>query len=115
MNADRIEVLRKIAAQEPDDLVANYGLGRALLADGRGEEALTPLRRAIAIDANHSAAWRDLGLALLEAGKPGESLAVFQRGIDVARKRGDLQTVREMEVFAKRADRAMKKKDGVSA
>lgn len=115
MNADRIEVLRKIAEQEPEDLVAQYGLGRTLLGEGRAEEALSPLRRAIAIDPNHSAAWRELGRALLDAGKPGESLAVLQRGIDVARKRGDLQTVREMEVFAKRADRAMKQREGVSA
>ncbi len=115
MTADRVAVLRKIAEQEPDDLVAQYGLGRALLGDGLAAEAIAPLRRALAIDPNHSAAWRDLGRALLEAGKPGESLAVLQRGIEVARKRGDLQTVREMEVFAKRADRAMKRKDGVSA
>lgn len=109
MSDDRLEQLRRIAELEPDDVVAQYGLGRALLRAGRFQEAARALSRALALDPEYSAAHRDLGRAELEGGDAERAIETLRRGIAVARRRGDLQTVREMEVFLRRAERAVER------
>jgi Flp pilus assembly protein TadD len=106
---DRLEQLRTIAEREPDDDLAQYGFGKACLDHGLLEEAIDALTRATEINRGYSAAFRDLGRALAEAGRLQDAVRTLQSGIAVAQKQGDLQTVREMEVFVKRAKRKLEK------
>jgi hypothetical protein len=48
-----------------------------------------------------------LGRALVESGQNEEALEVFQRGIDVAERRGDIQAAKEMGVFRKRVQKSL--------
>jgi superkiller protein 3 len=105
--AERVEKLRALLARDAQDATAWFGLGRALFELGRAEEAIEPLRRAIALDAGYTAAHRDLGRALLESGAPREAAEVLQGALELAQRTGDLQTGREMEVFLRRARRAL--------
>jgi Flp pilus assembly protein TadD len=106
---DRLEQLREIAEREPNDEVAQYGFGKACLDRGLLEEAIGALTRATQIRSGYSAAYRDLGRALTEAGRPHDAIRTLRVGLQVAQKQGDLQTVREMEVFMKRAARKLQK------
>jgi Flp pilus assembly protein TadD len=107
---DRLEQLRQIAEREPDDDLAQYGFGKACLDSGRIEEAIQALSRATQLNRAYSAAYRDLGRALTEAGRVHDAIRTLRSGIQIAQKQGDLQTVREMEVFVKRTARKLQKK-----
>jgi Flp pilus assembly protein TadD len=109
VSEDRLEQLRRIAEREPNDEVAQYGFGKACLDHGLLEEAIGALTRTTQINPGYSAAYRDLGRALSEAGRAYDAIRIFRSGIRVAQRQGDLQTVREMEVFMKRAARKLKK------
>jgi tetratricopeptide (TPR) repeat protein len=105
--AERVEKLRALLARDPQDATAQFGLGRALFELGRADEAIEPLRRAVALDASYTAAHRDLGRALLESGAAREAAEILQGALELAQRTGDLQTGREMEVFLRRARRAL--------
>lgn len=88
---------------DPSDDLLHAMLGAELLSDRRWEEAATAFRQALKLNPLYSAGWRDLGKALHLAGRQDEAVLVLEEGIPVARERGDLQAVREMEVWLKRA------------
>ena len=110
MGKDRLEQLREIAEREPDDALAQYGFGKALMRAGRYDEAIETLSRAILADPRYSAAFRDLGRTYLESKRAAQAIKTFRRGIPIAEQRGDLQTVREMQIFMKRATRQLSKR-----
>ncbi len=104
---ERVERLRALLAREPEDASAWFGVGHGLLELSRPAEAIEPLERALAIDPRYTAAIRDLGQALLGSGRAEDARSVLARGAEIARDRGDLQTGREIEVFLRRALRAL--------
>ncbi len=102
----RTEALEQMLAQGQDTALLRYGLGSAYLQEGRADEAIPHLQRAVALDPQYSAAWKLLGRALAEAGRLSEAMAAYRRGIAVAEARGDKQAAREMGVFLRRLERA---------
>ncbi len=63
---------REVLAKKEHAAPALTGLGRALLAEGKAEEAVEPLSKAVAADAKSSKAKAWLGLARARAGKVAE-------------------------------------------
>lgn len=57
---------------------------------------------AIAQDESYSAAWKILGRAQAAAGDADTARRSFERGIEIAERRGDRQAAKEMRVFLKR-------------
>jgi cytochrome c-type biogenesis protein CcmH/NrfG len=100
----RVIQLRQLLDKDPADEAGWYGLGRALLDLGRPDEAVEPLRRAVALKIDYTAAYRDLGRALLESDRHVEAAEVFARAVCLAEKTGDIQTGREIHVFLRRAE-----------
>jgi predicted negative regulator of RcsB-dependent stress response len=95
------------------DLIANL---EALLVKGGDGAAL---RLALAaryldkgdsaaavLDPEYSAGWKTLGRALTAAGRNAEAQAAYERGTEVAERRGDQQAAKEMRVFSARLKRA---------
>ena len=104
---ERAERLRALLANDPNDATTWFGLGRTLFDLGQAGEAIEPLRRATELDPEYTAAHRDLGRALLESGAASDAARVLQRALEVSKQTGDLQTGREVEVFLRRARRAL--------
>lgn len=100
--ASPIENLERLLASGKDGALLRFGLGNAYVQAGRIDEAITHLQRAVELDPDYSAAWKALGKALVAAGRREQALAVYQTGIAAARRKGDKQALREMEVFARR-------------
>jgi predicted Zn-dependent protease len=88
-----------------DSAMLRLALANALVGDGRMEDAILHLERALELDAGYSAAWKLLAKNLLAVGERERVLEVCAKGIQVASDKGDLQAVKEMEVYAKRARR----------
>jgi tetratricopeptide (TPR) repeat protein len=102
---DRLQRLRDLAAEDPDDALARFLLGREAAGQGLFEEARAAFAAAIERDPKYTAAYRQWGNALEQLGRYEEAAAVYARGIRVAERTGDLQAGKEMEAFLRRLER----------
>lgn len=99
--------LEKLLDGPRDGALLRYSLGNEHLKAGNFEQAAVRLREAVERDPGYSAAWKQLGKALGESGRSIDALAAYERGIEVAEARGDIQAAREMTVFARRLRRQL--------
>ena len=97
-----IRNLERLLAAGKDGALLRFGLGNEYLKGGDAETAVAHLRRAVAIDAEYSAAWKLLGKALNAARRDDEALAAWREGVAAAERKGDKQAMKEMQVFARR-------------
>ncbi len=91
------EALREYAqglGYTPEDASLHYGEALAHAALGQPEERVSSLKRAIAIDPEHSDALNELGLAYVSGGRPSDAEVTFKRAIEansnLAAARGNL-------------------------
>jgi Flp pilus assembly protein TadD len=103
--ADRIAEFKEVAELMPDDPVVRFGLAGAYLEAGQPDNAAAEYREAIRLKPDYSAAHRGLGRALERAGRVAEAGAAYEHGLEVATRNGDLQTVKEIEVFLRRLEK----------
>jgi len=102
----RIENFERMLAQGQDGALLRFSLGNEYLAAGQPEQAAEHLRRAVALDADYSAAWKALGKALERAEDRAGAAEAYRTGIDAATRRGDKQAAKEMQVFLRRLEKA---------
>jgi uncharacterized protein HemY len=105
MDVPRSETFRKLLEKDPDNPMILCSLGIELFKEGRYPEAREHLRRAIENKPDYSVAYRMLGRTHFELHENTEARRVFTRGKEVAQENGDLQTVREIEVFLRRLEK----------
>lgn len=102
MNASRPDMFRKLLERDPQNPMVLYSLGNELFKEGSYAEARDHLRRAVDNKPDYSVAYRMLGRAHYELHEDAEAQSVFERGREVAKGNGDLQTVKEIDVFMRR-------------
>lgn len=106
MTADsRADMFRKLLERDPENPMVLYSLGNELFKEGRFTEAREYLSRAVRNKPDYSVAYRVLGRAHFELSEDAEARQVFEKGREVARENGDLQTVKEIDVFLRRLER----------
>jgi folate-binding protein YgfZ len=93
---ERIVLFRQVLDMDPDDVIANFGLGKTYLDLERYDEAVPHFRRAIEGQRDYSMAFNHMGTCLVRLGRREEAEAVLREGIVVAAARGDLIPRREM-------------------
>jgi Tfp pilus assembly protein PilF len=92
----------RMLAAGKDGALLRFSLGSEYLKAGDAGAAAAHFARAVELDANYTAAWKLLGKALAASGRDAAARDAFQRGIDVAQRRGDRQAQKEMQVFLRR-------------
>ena len=102
METSRAEMFRKLLEKDPENPMILFSLGNELFKEGEYGEARTHLQRAIENKPDYSVAYRTLGRAHYELHEDAEARRIFTEGRKVAEKNGDLQTVREIDVFLRR-------------
>ena len=105
MQRSRTEMFRKLLEKDPDNPMVLYSLGNELFKEGEHAEARDYLRRAVENKPDYSVAYRTLGRAHYELGENAEARRVFADGREVAERNGDLQTVKEIDVFVRRLEK----------
>jgi uncharacterized protein HemY len=105
METSRADMFRKLLGKDPDNPMVLCSLGIELFKEGRYLEAREHLRRAIETKPDYSVAYRMLGRTHYELHENAEARRVFANGREVAQENGDLQTVKEIEVFLRRLDK----------
>ena len=99
--------LEKMLAQGQDNLLLRHTLGTICLKEGLLEAAVEHLRQALAQDPGHSASWKQYARALMKLERNLEAMEAYEKGISIAGEKGDVQAVKEMQVFLNR----LKKKE----
>ena len=100
-----VERFEAMLASGRDDALLRFSLGMQYLQSGDAARAAEHLKRAVAHDADYSAAWKLLGKALAQSGDAAGAAAAYRDGIAAAGRRGDKQAAKEMAVFLKRIER----------
>lgn len=95
-------MLERAVQDEPEDPLGYYMLGLEYHKLRKLEEADRAFRRAIELNRDYTAAYRELGKVLRDAGRRQEAIEAFERGLAVAEHTKDLQTAKEMAVLLKR-------------
>lgn len=94
-----------LLASGKETALVRFTLGNEYLKLDRPADAIAHLQRAVALDAQYSAAWKLLGKAFAVTGDSAAASAAYETGIAAATARGDLQAAKEMAVFRKRLAR----------
>jgi predicted Zn-dependent protease len=100
-----LDNFEKMLAQGKDNALLRYALGNEYLKAGNPCNAIVHLREAVRQDPGHSASWKLLGKALADTGELSDALEAYAQGIACAQAKGDLQAVKEMQVFARRIEK----------
>jgi Tfp pilus assembly protein PilF len=101
-----IDKLEALLAAGQDSASLRFALANHYLKDGDAAHAIEHAEVAVSLDPNYSAAWRLLGQAQVSANRPDDAALSFERGIVVAKKTGDRQVEKEMQVFLGRLTKA---------
>ena len=102
-----IKRLEALLQQGQDNALLRFGLGNAYLDAGEAQNAVVHLRAALEHDSTYSAAWKRLGQAFAECHQWQQALEAYQKGIQAAELKGDIQAGKEMRVFLKRVQRTL--------
>ena len=95
-------MFRKLLERDPENPMVLCSLGIELFKEERYPEAKEHLSRAVARKPDYSVAYRMLGRTHYELHENAEARRTFETGREVAQKNGDLQTVKEIDVFLRR-------------
>jgi Fe-S cluster biosynthesis and repair protein YggX len=87
---ERLEQFKKMAADDPDNELGHFSLGRAYLESGLPEGAISALTRALEINPNISKAYQLLADAQLQLNRQPEAIETLKKGTVIANERGDM-------------------------
>lgn len=105
MDASRVEIFRRLLERDPDNPMVLCSLGMELFKEGNYQEAREHLTRAIENKPDYSVAYRMLGRTHYELHENAEARRIFTIGREVAEENGDLQTVKEIDVYMRRLEK----------
>lgn len=101
---EKIRQLQAMVEGDQSDHLAYFMLGKLYLDIGRNEDAAVELENCIQLRQDYSAAYRLCGDAYRKAGNLEKAKEIYDSGIAVAEKNGDLQTVKEMKALARKLE-----------
>lgn len=99
---EKIQQLQKILELDPNDHLGHFMLGKLYLDAERYQEGAREFEQTLALKPDYSAAYRLCGDCYRKAGNVAKAREVYEKGIEVAEGNGDLQTVKEMQVFLRK-------------
>ena len=97
-----LEAFKELAAQAPQNVMVRYSLGLEYVKAKRNIDAEDEFREVLRLKPDYSAAYRELGKVLTALEQFAEAKSIYEKGLDVACQKGDLQTKKEIEVFLNR-------------
>jgi tetratricopeptide (TPR) repeat protein len=90
-------MFQQVLEIDPDDALANYGLGEINFENKNYPEAIQSLQKVISVDAKYSVAYLVLGKAYEALGEWNEAMNTYKMGIPIATAKGELMPANEMQ------------------
>ncbi len=97
MATNRIEILKSMVEQDPNNSFARYGLGMEYVNAGQFANAIAHFRALIAANADYAAAYYHGGQALEKLGNIEEARELYEKGIEATARTGDGHTRSELQ------------------
>jgi tetratricopeptide (TPR) repeat protein len=97
MTGTRFENLQNMVAQDPTNNMARYGLAMEYKNQGEFGRAVEEFRALLAANPNYAAAYFHAGQALEKAGILEDARVMYEQGIDVTTRIGDMHTRSELQ------------------
>ncbi len=94
---DRIATFKSFISRTPTDPFPRYGLAMEYKGSGKLDDAWTAFQELLTEFPDYVPTYLMAGGTLVALGRQGEAATVFQKGIEVAGKRGDLHAKKELE------------------
>lgn len=101
---EKIEQLERLLADDPEDHLGLFMLGKLYMDVENHEKAVDAFQRCLDLKPDYSAAYRHCGDAYRKLGDNASAREVYRLGIEVADANGDLQTVKEMQAFLRKLE-----------
>jgi tetratricopeptide (TPR) repeat protein len=95
--SNRLEVLRNMVMQNPNDSFSRYGLAMEYTKAGDWDQAIEAYRALLVVNPNYSAAYYHGGQTLEKAGRRDEARQLYQEGLEATTRIGDLHTRGEIQ------------------
>lgn len=93
----RFGMFQQVLELDPEDALANYGLADIYYQRNEAEKSIPLLEKVLETDPKYSVGYLLLGKCLIEVGDIPKAKEVFEKGIGVASKLGDLMPANEMQ------------------
>ena len=97
MATNRLDILKQMVSQDPNNAFARYGLAMEYANSGALEDAVSEFEALLARDDSYSAAYYHGGQALEKLGRVEDARAMYEKGIEATTRKGDLHTRSEIE------------------
>lgn len=97
MATNRLELLTQMVGQDPNNAFARYGLAMEYSNSGDFKKAIAEFRTLIERDENYAAAYFHGGQAFEKLGEIDQARALYEKGIEITTRKGDLHTRSEIE------------------
>lgn len=97
MATNRLAILTQMLEQDPANTFARYGLAMEYVKAGELRPAIDEFVRLMEQDQDYVAAYYHAGQALEKVGELERARETYEKGIDVATRKGDLHTRGEIE------------------
>ena len=95
--AQRESMFLQVLEIDPEDSLANYGLGSIAVERKEWDRAITHLESVLRFEETYSVAYLALGKAYQGKGLAKEAKEIWKRGITIAAKKGDLMPANQMQ------------------
>ncbi len=97
MATNRLDILKEMLAQDPNNSFARYGFAMELAKGGQLEQAVSEFEKLLAKDQSYVAAYYHGGQTLEKLGRVDAARTVYEQGIEASTRKGDLHTRSEIE------------------
>lgn len=94
---ERMSMFEQVLAIDKNDLLANYALGNVYVELEDFEKAIPYLKKALEVKPTHTVAYLALGKAYENLQRHKDAQSIYEQGIEVAAKRGDITPMNEMK------------------
>ncbi|HLY15846.1 MAG TPA: tetratricopeptide repeat protein [Bryobacteraceae bacterium] len=94
---NRLEMLRNLVAQNPNNSFSRYGLAMEYANSGDLEGAVREYQALLALNPNYSAAYYHGGQTLEKLGRREDARALYRQGIEATTRTGDQHTRSEIQ------------------
>ena len=93
----KVEMFLQVLDIDPDDLLANFSLGRLYNSSGNYSSAEGHLTKVLEEDGQYSAAYLELGITLNGLNRRDEARDIYKRGLPVASAKGEQMIANKIE------------------
>lgn len=94
---ERMKMFNEVLKLDPEDHLANYGAGSIHVELGEFAQALPYLEKALSLKPNHTVSYLFLGQAYEGLNQVAKAVDAYEKGMEVAAMRGEMQPAQEMQ------------------